>query len=832
MISRLLPCAALALLLSVSLSAQTFRPLAGYEQLQPAGKSTTTAAKMSCEFDATGLNVVLPGAELVRRIRIDTSGLGADVTYVCDNCDAARFGTATFANDTLIYGADAGAEQGLDTLELRAENGAGESSPIVTFVVLVRRAGREITVDNLTLSGREAVFVTLPPDELPGGATCRTIESCAPDYAGREREFSFNTDLRDGNDFRYRAAGLAGQDAVCVTLCNDLGLCDVYRTNFTVTVAPAAFPFFDDFSGGGIRPRADLWQDQDVLINRNFAVAPPSIGVATFDGVDFGGQAYPAGSGGRRTLIRDYLTSAPVNLSGRAGVELDFWLQPRGLGNRPEVQDSFIVQFLDNAGTWRTVFARGGLLSTSGNDEIPPFQRERIPLTTTFYHANFQFRFANRSSEQGAVDMWHLDYVRLDEQDNSPADLALVDEPPYLLADYTALPLRHLRAAGAGLFNDSITLVLQNLGEAQTAEVTVDGPTSQITVSGGSSTTPFSAGVGILSQFAFGTGQAGENLFSPGEMISRRTTLPGLGNLYAQLEPYLLRTADESVPFSLAVTYDLRTNGEAGSAYAPAIRTNNTATTITDFRNYMAYDDGSAEVTLEGSPGTTILQEYTAFTGDVLTGLSIRLPRLTSPLGNQPLRLVIYSGEGQPETLEYSEDFDILRPEDFFEDSLQGFTTYLLAEEVTLPEGPFYVGWEQQNGARNIGVGFDRSTSPTDVQWFDNGPGFRRLTGSTTGAIMIRPLLAGFDGTPTSTDNPALATALTVWPNPTNGAVEIRLNDGVPADFQYRLFSVTGAVLGSGRLEQRLELAHLPAGVYFLEVSDGVRRGRHKIIRQ
>ena len=829
---RLLPPALLALCFSAFASAQTFRPLAGYEQLATPEKSAFAAEKMDCEFDATGFSVVLPGDTLTLRAGVDTAGLGAGVTYICDDCAAANFGTAVFANDTLQYGADAGAEFGLDTLTLRATNAAGDASPERTIIVLVRRAGREVTVSNLTVAPREAVEVSLASATVPGGATCRSIEPCAVGYDGRDREFSFNTDLRDGNDFRFRAAGLGGTDAICVTLCNDFGLCDVFRTNFTVQVPRTDFPFFDDFSAGGIRPRAALWQDTDVLINRNFAVAPPSIGVATFDGVDFSGQSYPQGSGGRRTAIRDYLTSAPVNLSGRSGVELDFYLQPRGLGNRPETQDSFLVQFLDAAGNWTTVFSRPGLLTTSGNNEIPPFVRTRIALSPEHYHADFQFRFANRSSEQGAVDMWHLDYVRLDDVDNSPADLALREPPGYVLKDYTGIPLRHFRAGGVNLLNDSITLRLQNLADAPTAVVTLEGPSSLVTVRSSQTGTLLDASVGLLSPFAFGTGQAGENSFDPGESIFRTTDLLDLGNLTTQLIPYLTTLAALDSPFGISTTYVLDAENEAGSAYAPSVTDNNTATTVTDFRNYMAYDDGTAELTLEGAPGTIILQEYDAFTSDVLLGLSIRLPRLTGSLGNQPLRLVVYSGADRPDFEELRQDFAILYPEDFYEDSLLTFTTYYFDEALELPEGPFYVGWEQTTASRNIGVGFDRNTAPQDRLWFDNGDGFFPLAGSTSGALMIRPLLAGFDGTPTSTTDPSEDALIDVFPNPTTGQVQVRTRATTTGPLDYRLFSLTGALLSAGRLSQRLDLGDLPAGVYVLEVTDGNHRSRLRLVRQ
>src|SRR4051812_16013479 len=44
-------------------------------------------------------------------------------------------------------------------------------------------------------------------------------------------------------------------------------------------------PFVDDFSYEGVYPDANLWMDNYVFVNRDFPVDPPTIGVATFDGL-------------------------------------------------------------------------------------------------------------------------------------------------------------------------------------------------------------------------------------------------------------------------------------------------------------------------------------------------------------------------------------------------------------------------------------------------------------------------------------------------------------------------------------------------------------------
>ena len=818
----------------LSLSAQVFRPLAGYEGLRerPGGKGASQQTKTDCgEFDLGAFELVAPGETVTITAGLDTAGLGGGpFTYECEGCATAASGTASVADDVLSYGANAGAEFGLDTLRLSVCNAAGTCSEEKTFIVLVRRANREISLGTFSVDPRGELNVAVPDGDLPGGATCREIAACAPDYDGRGRDFFFLTDQRDGNEFRYRAAGLDGVDQVCVTLCNDFGICDTYTAGFSINVAPVDLPFFDDFAYQGVRPDPTLWQDDDVLINRNFAQDPPSIGVATFDGVDVAGQPYEGGSGGQRTIIRDYLTSAPVNAQGQNGTTLTFFLQPRGFGNRPERQDSFLVQFRDAAGVWNTVFRQEGQLNTVPNNAELPFLPVELEVPAQYLYNGFQFRFANKSSEQGAVDMWHLDYVKLSRAAPTTVinDLAIVERPGFLLrAPYTSMPVRHLRAGGEGLLEDALEATVRNLF---TAPNTIS-QASQLSVA---NDIPFSPNL-VQSDFtaAFNNIGGTSNEVAGGDRVTGQVGLTALNENYTQLRNFLFSDIAEDARTKLTLEYDLDVPSQANSFGGGVLQANDFAAQTTCFDEYMAYDDGTAEVVIEGVRGTTILQQYEAFVTDELTGISIRIPRVLGSLGNQELRLVVYTGAGRPEERIAEYDFPIRFAETFFRDSLQGFTTYIFPEVVPLEAGTFYVGWEQQRADRNIGVGFDRNNAPENVQWFDNGNGFMPVVGTTTGAIMVRPLLSGFEGFTTSTPEQTAADALVdVFPNPTNGTLHLRVRHVNAAGLRYRLFSLTGALLATDQLRETIELGRLPAGVYVLEVTDGAASSRHKIVRR
>ena len=815
----------LFLVLGACLTAQQIVPLAEHAQLWRAGNESAPSALLTCENpELPGVERIIAGAFNTIRIELDTAGLGSDLTdYRCIGCAEAAYGTVELVTDTVTYTSLPGVEQGLDTLGFTVCS-ATVCSDTTYLVFLVQREGRTIDLGDQLVEPESTTEIIVPEPELPGGAFCRTITNCEDAYPGRGQRFSFLTGIDAGNDYRYEAARYGGTDAVCVTVCNEYGLCDTFRTNFTVNRQPVALPFFDDFSYDDVRPAIELWQDEDVLINRTYASLPPSIGVATFDAVDYAGQPYPRLGNGRKATPRDYLTSVPIRLAGQSGTVLSFYLQAKGFGNRPEVMDSFLVQFLAADGQWNTVFSREGILNTKPNSFLPDFTGELIPVPAAYQYDGFQFRFVNLSTERGAVDNWNLDYVKLSNLSTSlvTQDLALIDQPFRLLAPYTSLPVRHLLAGGQSLLVDSIYLQMWN-HRADVTPVT----SSRYRVTNEEDGTLIGEG-GLIPSAYFGQ----DNGIAPAGIEIRGATFDQLPS-YAQIRNYLFNLDGEE-DYLLSTTYQLTVATEDGG-FAPGILRNSEATQVTELADYMAYDDGTAEVAIEGQPGNTIVQRYTAFVPDELIGIRIRLPRLLDGAGNQGVTLVVY-GEGEdgaPGELLYSADYPLLYPEDFYPDSLQAFTSYALTEAVTLPVGAFFVGWQQQDADRSLSVGFDRNNLLTEGQYFDAGNGWEQLGGSTRGAIMIRPLLSGADVRPTDTrDLNDLSELMTVFPNPTEQMVNISLpNKLIDKDLQISVYNMEGRLLLGQRQMTAIDVSALPPGMYILECRVGERTGRQKFVR-
>jgi hypothetical protein len=111
-----------------------------------------------------------------------------------------------------------------------------------------------------------------------------------------------------------------------------------------------SLPFFEDFSSTeGIYPSCEKWEENLVFINNTMADNPPSIGVATFDGLDANGEPYNQGASVTAGTPADTLTSQLFDLSTasrNSELKLSYYLQAQGLGDRPSIQDSIVVVYL------------------------------------------------------------------------------------------------------------------------------------------------------------------------------------------------------------------------------------------------------------------------------------------------------------------------------------------------------------------------------------------------------------------------------------------------------------------------------------------------------
>ena len=243
-------------------------------------------------------------------------------------------------------------------------------------------------------------------------------------------------------------------------------------------------PFFDDFSILSVLPLESLWTDGAVFINADFPINPPSIGVATFDGLDGQGNAY---EGIDPSLFgpADTLSSQPINLSGFVpgdSLYLSFFYQAQGLSFEVlKESDSLVLQFQNRIGAWVNIWSTPGLANTD-------FHIANIAVKDTSYlHEAFRFRWVNYQQYIGNLKQWHLDYVYLNQGRNAAdtifEDQAMVYLPEFPFTTYTHLPWKHLQQSFSKHLRSSFEVPVSNLassGETFTVSMRVNDANDQV----------------------------------------------------------------------------------------------------------------------------------------------------------------------------------------------------------------------------------------------------------------------------------------------------------------------------------------------------------------
>ena len=136
----------------------------------------------------------------------------------------------------------------------------------------------------------------------------------------------------------------------------------------TQELIPRSLPFWDDFPWTQVNNNKDtlsnypldsLWvNNYTVWINNGLGLNPPSINVATFNGLDSAQNPYSDQvlSNG----FRDSLTSQPIKLNDvlageRSSVYLSFFYQWYGNGEPPDPNDYMQLEFKNDQGVWENV---------------------------------------------------------------------------------------------------------------------------------------------------------------------------------------------------------------------------------------------------------------------------------------------------------------------------------------------------------------------------------------------------------------------------------------------------------------------------------------------
>lgn len=550
-----------------------------------------------------------------------------------------------------------------------------------------------------------------------------------------------------------------------------------------------------------------LWQEDEAYINGTYPIDPPSIGVATLDGMDRTGYPYQPENPNMEG-IGDHLTSVPINLLGIASdsVYLSFYYEPRGLSGDIEVDptDSLRLEFYAVQEDrwyleWSTPYTNAGTT----------FQLAMIPIVLDKFLKNgFRMRFSSRATLGGPVDQWHIDYVRLGKQrahdDTVLQDVAITYPANTMLAGHTSVPFNRFTANPGAYMASQVELTQKNLF-TNDALITWG---YQVSTDCGSSA----------------------SFTGPGNSITNNA-----GTTFTATRPI------NSNPHFY--TYDL--SGCTDAAFATtkfwtlanpdAMRYNDTTTLVQEISNYYSYDDGSAEQSYffnSACTGCQLAYRFETPVTDSVRALRIYFSPIFSyaDIYNDPrdasFLLTVWGSDLNAPHLFQNITFSNTEYRRWGPDY---FVEYPLDDTIAVT-GIFHVGFMQTNGTK-FHIGLDKNIVANQHMFYNTGNGWQQS--QAPGSWMMRPVMVSAADPFASVQEHASSSAMQLFPNPASEEVRVRIASGA---HNIELLDATGRRVLAQRYqpETSLSLAGAASGVYLVRATgvDGSTLAQERLIVQ
>lgn len=567
--------------------------------------------------------------------------------------------------------------------------------------------------------------------------------------------------------------------------------------SFQKTAATLNLPLLIDFSSYENQADSVYFEDHFVFFNNHMADRPISKGVATFDGLNEFGRAYDINK--TTTDTADILTSKPINLNGALDTVLfSFFYQKGGFGELPSVDDSLSLRFFNPVTQqWNSVWSVAGT-STPSN-----FKQVNIPILSDDYlNDGFKFRFISFGSLAGAFDNWHIDYLSLNEnlslKDSLFNDVALIAQTQSLIQNYEAMPWFHYDT----LLNEQNTLL--GLRMNIVADV----------LSGGNINFNFFR----ISQngTVLKTSKPGvfKNATTEG-FVNRRVAYPFVSpiNNNGTFRPLNYPPIGE---FEINSSYHITgTNSNPGPQ-----EMNDTLYRKQVFKNYYAYDDGSAEraYAVEANSEGFILANYRLASagGDSLKGLYIYFAPAAYDIGQNEFSIVIYTERnGLPDSLIYESD-SLYTPQFT---SHNFYLPYVLDKTIFVGNR-FFLGVRQKNNIP-ISIGFDVFNKNRNSSFYGKINDYYQNLDQ--GTLMMRPFFRYLPNDISVNEKKIQTIGFELYPNPNNGRFTVELEGQDPnEEFLFQVFNLTGQAIKSGILtSEEIDLGNIQPGIYILQLQSG-----------
>ena len=536
-----------------------------------------------------------------------------------------------------------------------------------------------------------------------------------------------------------------------------------------------SIPFIDDFSYDFSNVNNDLWEISSVFVNRSYPINPPTIGVATFDGLNQFGRPYSINStidGNADTLL-----SKAIDLSAINTAYFLFYYQPQGIGDMPQIEDSIILEFLDNNLNWNIIWKKEG---TSSFD----FKKKVFLINSSDYlHNNFRFRFRNKATLSGNFDHWNLDYIKLDEfntslDTSSLNDISFVYNISSYLRRYSQMPWSHFVNYENNELKDSINVFLRNNRSS----------------------------INVGYQY---------DVYNKGSLVGHYPTLGNVRNEtvldYDSIGNFLFSSPPVSVSSSFfnsnevdSVTFYIK---HIISTSTSDLKNNDTLRTFQRFYSTFSYDDGSAESAYGiNVNGAKIAYQFKLNHPDTLRAVQMFFPEMLDSVSNLFFELTIWDDfQGKPGNILYSQDVNPFHTEN------GSFHTYELNSPLGL-SGTFYVGWKQTTDDV-LNLGLDKNIISNNYMFYNSGSGWNNS--QFQGSWMIRPIVSTKEILLSNNQNREL---VKIYPNPCSSKFTLSgIDNGI-----LNIYSLQGKLIKNITIDsesQFIFIDDLVPSVYILHLS-------------
>jgi hypothetical protein len=543
----------------------------------------------------------------------------------------------------------------------------------------------------------------------------------------------------------------------------------------TQDITPITLPFWDDFSStqtGYVDPTR--WEfGTSVWINDGLAINPPSLNVATFDGLDSLGRPYSVNDVLAKGFA-DRLVSAPIRMdlptaSERLGISLTFFYQFQGNGEAPDAGDILSLAFKNDQGLWEVVWSK----ENDGTLVKENFVPVTIPITAArFFHENFQFRFRNFARLSGPYDTWNIDYIYIGngKAQTSPVfplfpDRTITQPLTSIFPAYRAMPIKHF-------FSNTLENLIQ-------PSVTINN-LRQDQVAGNGQPVSFSSAAKIdmikeeqapivLNPILDVNLNIGNELVFNQQRVVTLQTLP---------DPTTFDSTADSIHIKLKVAFDtgddkIKTPTEGDydfNVFNPiAFKTNDSISASYILSDFYAYDDGKAEYGAGlNQPGAQLAYRFDMKTDepDTIVAVDMYFPRFGDD-SNQIIQFQILKDiTNNVFDILYQGNFPIQR------NTQNRFWRIPIADLPPGVKGKFYIGWKQTSSAV-IAVGLDKNTDSGNKIYTNINGAWEQNT-TVKGSLMIRPVFGkGKGGVISGVEETSL---LSVYPVPNQGTFYITGN--------------------------------------------------------